>query len=494
MDEKIEQILQESTYKFTPEQYNAALKDAKSMDTRSWIEKYQPEFEKDKQLAVAWKAAGLDKYSKDKWERYREAFGSSDTKNPFNRSDNWLKATWQNDFSDIPYEQYRKDIESNKQFWEDERRARDYEAGKKLREREVKNWPLWKNIVASDYAKQRYINEPEKSLFNGDNTLRLGMTKWGETPKLGDVLEGSLLNKGEDISDLAYGAAGAAGDALPGYGTFAGPAVRAMRDVQHKVTDSPYQKEWSDIGQDVLSDAAINFGVEYMPTAILNRGRRAGKNIGKSDEVLSDYAAEMNFAQRQQANDAAFEYLRKNEGMFDDARVAQIRVNSMPESDIKNDIVKLVNSDDYSKRQLLKYMDAYEKANKEGINAYRYVTANSTTRPNKRMKTADLGDNTIDFFKSKERLMGLPESKLRTSVAKLSTKYAPAGQTVVKEIDTAKGRGSQPEVDTQLVKEWYKQNYARDWSLDKPFKPNKKEDDPLWEAYVEFRKEHGLEI
>ena len=34
MDEKIEKILQESTYKFTPEQYNAALKDAKSMDTR----------------------------------------------------------------------------------------------------------------------------------------------------------------------------------------------------------------------------------------------------------------------------------------------------------------------------------------------------------------------------------------------------------------------------------------------------------------------------
>ena len=473
MDEKIEKILQESTYKFTPEQYRAALEDAKSMDTRSWIEKYQPEFEKNRQLAVAWKAAGLDKYGKDKWERYRESFGSSDTKNPFDRSENWLRATWQNDFSDIPYEQYRKDIESNKQYWEDEKRARDYTAGKKLREREVKNWPLWKNIVASDYAKQRYINEPEKSIFSD---------------------EGEWYNKGEDISDLAYGVAGAAGDAVPGYGSFIGPAVRAARDVQHKVTDSPYQKEWSNVLQDAMTDAAVNAGVEFMPTAILNRGRRFGKNIGKTDEIFSDFGAEMNFAQRQQANDAAFEYLRKNEGMFDDARVAQIRVNSMPESDIKNDIVKLVNSDDYSKRQLLKYMDAYEKANKEGINAYRYVIANSTTRPNKRMKTADLGDNTIDFFKSKERLMGLPESKLRTGVAKLSTKYAPAGQTVVKEIDTAKGRGSQPEVDTQLVKEWYKQNYARDWSLDKPFKPNKKEDDPLWEAYVEFRKEHGLEI
>lgn len=484
MDEKIEKILQESTFKFTPEKYKVAVEDAKSMDTRSWIEKYQPEFEKDKQLAVAWKAAGLDKYSKDKWERYRESFGSSDAKNPFDRSENWLRATWQNDFSDIPYEQYRKDIETSKQYWEDEKRAREYEAGKKLREREVKDWPLWKNIIASDYAKQRYINEPEKSLFNGDNTLDLGLfklTKWGESP-LKNV-EGTLLNKGDDISDISYGVAGAAGDVLPGYGTFVGPAVRAARDVQHKVTESPYQKEWSDIGQDALSDAAINFGVEYMPTAILNRGRKAGKNISKSDEVFSDYAAEMNFAQRQQANDAAFEYLNKNLDMFADARVAQIRVNSMPESDIKNDMLKLVHSDKYSMREVERYMDAYRKANENGIDAYKRVK-NSNVRPNKNIKTDHLGENTIDFFKSKERLMGLPESKLRTGAAKISTKYAPAGQTVVKEIDTAKGRGSQPEVDTKLVKDWYKQNYERDWKMG--FKPNEKEGDLLWEAYKEW--------
>lgn len=464
MDEKIEKILQESTYKFTPEQYRVAVEDAKSMDTRSWIEKYQPEFEKDKQLAVAWKAAGLDKYSKDKWERYRESFGSSDAKNPFDRSENWLRATWQNDFSDIPYEQYRKDIETSKQYWEDEKRAREYEAGKKLREKEVKNWPLWKNIVASDYAKQRYINEPEKSVFSD---------------------EGEWYNKGEDVSDLIYGGAGAVADVIPGYGAFLGPAVRAGRDVQHKVTDSPYQKEWSNIGQDVLADAAVNAGVEFMPTALLNRGRRFGKNIGKSDEVLSDFGAEMNFAQRQKANDAAFEYLNKNLDMFADARVAQIRVNAMPESDIKNDMLKLVNSDKYSKREVERYMDAYQKANENGIDAYTYVKSNSNVRPNKNMKTEHLGENTVDFFKSKERLLGLPENKLRTSVAKLSTNYAPAGQTVVKEIDTAKGRGSQPEVDTKLVKDWYKQNYERDWKMG--FKPNEKEGDLLWEAYKEWK-------
>lgn len=402
--------------------------------------------------------------TKDVYTRMREAFGSSDVSNPFNVSEGKRRQIYEDNFKDVQQEQFDKALSNMSKFWEDEKRAREYNAGRIKRTQEIKDWPLWKQVLASDYAKQRYINEPEKSIFSD---------------------EGEWYNKGDDVSDLAYGIAGAAGDALPGYGTFVGPAVRAARDIQHKITDSPYQKEWSDIGQDALSDAAINFGVEYMPTAILNRGRKAGKNIGKSDEVFSDYAAEMNFAQRQQANDAAFEYLNKNLDMFADARVAQIRVNSMPESDIKNDMLKLVNSDKYSKREVERYMDAYQKANENGIDAYTYVKSNSNVRPNKNIKTDNLGENTIDFFKSKERLMGLPESKLRTGVAKLSTKYAPAGQTVVKEIDTAKGRGSTPEADKQLVKDWYKQNYARDWELG--FKPNEKEGDPLWEAYIEWK-------
>lgn len=435
------------------------MQDAANLDADSFMNKWDDWMYEN---AEGWNS--FRPQTKDVYTRMREAFGSSDVSNPFNVSEGKRRQIYEDNFKDVQQEQFDKALSNMSKFWEDEKRAREYNAGRIKRTQEIKDWPLWKQVLASDYAKQRYINEPEKSIFSD---------------------EGEWYNKGDDVSDLAYGIAGAAGDALPGYGTFVGPAVRAARDIQHKVTDSPYQKEWSDIGQDALSDAAINFGVEYMPTAILNRGRKAGKNIGKSDEVFSDYAAEMNFAQRQHANDAAFEYLNKNLDMFADARVAQIRVNSMPESDIKNDMLKLVNSDKYSKREVERYMDAYQKANENGIDAYMYVKSNSNVRPNKNIKTDNLGENTIDFFKSKERLMGLPESKLRTGVAKLSTKYAPAGQTVVKEIDTAKGRGSTPEADKQLVKDWYKQNYARDWELG--FKPNEKEGDPLWEAYIEWK-------
>lgn len=452
------EFLDKNTYNLTPEEYNNALDDLKALDNDSWAKKYDALFSE--------KAAGWNEF-RNKYkplpERMTAAFGTSDSKNPFVLPKALLADMYDKDFADVPREKFDETVANMSKYWEDAKRAREYEAGKKLREREVKNRPLWKDVLASDYAKQRYINEPEKSIFSD---------------------EGEWYNKGEDVSDLIYGGAGAVADVIPGYGALLGPAVRAARDVQHKATDSPYQKEWSNIGQDALSDVAVNAGVEFLPTAILNRGRRLGKNIGKTDEIFSDYGAEISVAQRQKANDAAFEYLKKNEGMFDDARVAQIRINAMPESDIKNDLLKLVNSDTYSKSQLLRYMDAYEKASKEGIDAYKYVPKTSNTRPNKNIKTDDLGESSVDFFKSKERLQGLPESKLRTGTAKVMTNYMPAGQTVVKEIDTAKGRGSKPEVDPQLVKEWYKQNYERDWRMG--FKPKEKEGDPLWEAYKEW--------
>lgn len=467
MDEKIEKFLDDAIYDADVKLYNSMVEDAEKLDTKSFIDKYQSEIEKHNELALAWKSHGLDKYGKDKWIRYREAFGSSDKDNPFDKDDAWLQATWQNDFSDIPYEQYKKDIESNKQFWEDEQRAREYNAGRIRRTKEIKDWPLWKQTLASDYSKQRYIDEPDASLFGKEGKFNPYSTQ-GQ----------------EELSDLIFGGFGAAADAIPGYGAIAGPTLRAARDIKHKVSDSPYQKEWSNIGQDALTDAAINAGVEFMPTAILNRGRRLGKNIGKTDELISDYEAAVNVAQRQKANDAAFEYLNKNLDMFDDARVAQIRVNAMPESDIKNDMLKLVNSDKYSMRAVERYMDAYQKAAENGIDAYKYVK-NSNVRPNKNIKADNLGDNAIDFFKSKERVIGLPESKTRNVVGKVMTNYMPVGQTIVKEIDTAKGRGSTPEADKQLVKDWYKQNYARDWELG--FKPNEKEGDPLWEAYIEWK-------
>lgn len=502
MDEKIEKILQESTYKFTPEQYRAALEDAKSMDTRSWIEKYQPEFEKDKQLAVAWKAAGLDKYGKDKWERYRESFGSSDAKNPFDRSDNWLRATWQNDFSDIPYEQYRKDIESNKQYWEDEKRARDYNAGRKHREKEINDAGVFSPwSLASEYSKQRYIDDPDASMFGKEG-------KFNPYSKEGQ----------EEIRDVSLGIVGATLDAVPGIGgVVGGPAVRLARDIYHNESDSPYKKDLTTIGKDALTDVGFNVGTNFLPTAILRRGNRVGKNTSKLYNYPNDVGAVADVALRTKQNNEALNYLKNNidSGIFDDVRVGRIRVETMPESDVKNDIMKIVNSDKYTKDDIQTYIDAYTKAAYEGMmtDLYEYKPKTARIEPVAKAEQAEtpvFAEGANSYFDAKERVGALSDwNKKQVSTlfknskhpiyiptgkaynaavnagAKVANKWGPVGESIVKVAETGAGRGSDAKKTDTSVKDWYKQNYERDWKMG--FKPNEKEGDLLWEAYKEWK-------
>jgi hypothetical protein len=145
--------------------------------------------------------------------------------------------------------------------------ALDYEAKNEAaineRKKEVANWPWYKKAIASDYAKERYIKDPESSIFSD---------------------KGEWYNKGEDISDLLYGGAGAVADFIPGVGgTVIGPAVRGMRDVQHKLYDSPYQKEWSDIGKDVGGDLLLNVGTDVLPTTLTRYAPRLVKNVKKNN-------------------------------------------------------------------------------------------------------------------------------------------------------------------------------------------------------------------
>ena len=131
---------------------------------------------------------------------------------------------------------------------------------------EVKDWPWYKKMLASDYAKQRYINEPEKSIFSD---------------------KGEWYNKGEDVSDLLYGGAGAVGDFIPGVGgTVIGPAVRGLRDLQHKGVlplneESKYQKDWKNVANDFKNDLLINAGTDLAPTMLLRKGEKYASNAEK---------------------------------------------------------------------------------------------------------------------------------------------------------------------------------------------------------------------
>ena len=215
---------------------------AKSKDTEQWY------FKNQKELNDYGKIDGVPEKYTPLDERLTKEIGDKD----------WSKQSdhFKQDISD------KLDVdvgELDKAFKERQERLAN-ERGIQERTEEVKNWPWYKKMLASEYAKQRYIKDPERSIFSD---------------------KGEWYNKGEDVSDLIYGGAGAIADVIPGVGgTVIGPAVRGLRDVQHKLYDSPYQKDWSDIGKDVGKDLALNVGTDYLPTALTKLGQRVARGGG----------------------------------------------------------------------------------------------------------------------------------------------------------------------------------------------------------------------
>jgi len=455
--DKIQDFVNNNLFADVPtDTYNKILDDSENMDLHSFVQKWD-EF-------LYNNSDGWNKV-KPKTEELSKRISDAFKDDKFNPSEGKREELYKEKFSDVPREQFNTTLSNMKNYYEDEVKAREYEAGKARRAKEVKDdWGLVRNILASDYEKQRYIEDPESALFGKE---------------AGD----DILQKGEAISDLSYGVAGAAGDVIPGLGALVGPGVRAMRDVQHKVTGSPYQKEGEDIVSDVISDAAINLGTEYLPTALVRRGARGGKNVSKTRGFLMDVSDEMKQNARTVQN-------LKAEQMFDviadnanDVRALETIVERMPDSDIKVDLNSIIKKEDFKPNDILSYMDEYKNAKIEGVGAYKTDPKTGAVTVRKKSE-GYLGDSAFDYFKKEEQLKTRPKSATRSFLAKAAGDWGPAAQTFVKEADTAKGRSKKAEIDEEKVKDWYKANYSRDWELD--FKPKKKDGDPKWEAYKEW--------
>ena len=126
-----------------------------------------------------------------------------------------------------------------KKFYEEEAKK---EEEKNLRKKEVKEeLGFFDNLLASDYSKQRYIDDPNASIIGKQGKFN------------------PLSRQGaEELMDVGLGIAGAAGDVIPGFGpAFIGPAARTTRDVAHKLYNSPYQKDWQQIGTDLGKDVKL---------------------------------------------------------------------------------------------------------------------------------------------------------------------------------------------------------------------------------------------
>ncbi len=363
----------------------------------------------------------------------------------------------------IPTDEFREQFKTVKNRIETEK-------GRERRAKEVAEmkWYDPQNWATSDYEKQRYINDPNASIIGKE-----GNGKW--------------YNKGEAISDLSYGVAGAAGDMLPGWGSLVGPAVRGARDVQHKITDSKYQKEGSDILTDVGKDAVFNVLIEKTPTSLLRKSERTAKQSGKFDTFMNkvnDYNTVLNDVRKNKAGTDMLDW--SNLHNMSDAQIEET-IKAMPDGSMKRVLEGYV-ADGVEKNRdkigetLVTFQSLSDPKHLSQQQAFfdEYWNVN----PNKKSYWKEQG---VDDY-VKNQALASKQSKLVKGVSEGLDAWQQGGGKAIIETNTARGRGSKPKTNDREDIDWFKTNYSRDW--EEGFIPRGKEDEPIMKAYREWKEEN----
>lgn len=370
-------------------------------------------------------------------------------------------------------------------YWKDyETKVREQEAGKIRRQREVegrligadrkKNWDFLQNLLASDYAKQRYINEPETALIGA------------EAPAIGEAPR----TRTAAALDVGAGALGAAADFVPPI-WWAGPAIRTGRDIAYYGSGSPYAKDLKEIGASAGMDFGINRAARMLPNA------RKEARIAKRS--LSEEAARTAQAETMMGNIS--KDLEKINGQVligtDDAALSNI-IESMSESPMKEDLMALVRQSNLARPinrdAVSKVIANYQAQSSKPVQDY--------ARMLKRGE-ATVSPNSAGFYKDAKALNQISTSKAYEELGrldKLSYLYSKLanqvntgalGQVGIQQGANITGRGvgsvkydNYEEFERQ--KEMMKQLHAKDWlTFGSAFAPAKRDGDPAWEAYKE---------
>ena len=145
------------------------------------------------------------------------------------------------------------------------KKEREQEAGKIRRKREIDNdWSMLQNLLASEYSKQRYIDNPDNSMFGKEGTFNPYSS------------EGQ-----EEIRDVILGGTGAVADLIPGWGALIGPTIRTGRDIYHAGSDSPYKKDVGTIWKDAGLDYGTNVGAWLLSNA--RKGAKMANEMSSND-------------------------------------------------------------------------------------------------------------------------------------------------------------------------------------------------------------------
>lgn len=363
----------------------------------------------------------------------------------------------------IPVEEFRNQFKLVKE-------RIDTEKGRERRKKELDEmaWYNPQKWATSDYEKQRYINDPDASIIGKE-----GNGKW--------------FNKGEAISDLAFGIAGAAGDMFPGLGSLIGTGIRGLRDLHHKATDSKYQKNWEDILWDVGEDAAFNAFFEKTPFASkLKEVDENVQNAGKLDGFLNDVNEYRNIKNEVRANKAGADMLESSSlyGMSD-LQIEKI-IDNMPDSPLKQKLKEYVaDGVEKNRGKIGETLATYEPLSnpKRLVPQHAYYDEAGNVKPFKKSYWAEQGVD--DYVRRQAKASGQSKPvKILSNVLDMKNK----GKNLAKELKTAEGRDSMPNTDEREDIDWFKENYARDWEAG--FVPRGKDDEPIMKAYREWKEEN----
>lgn len=351
---------------------------------------------------------------------------------------------------------YRADIEA-----EDKRIE-----GVNRRTQEVKDWDPLKKAIASEYEIQRYINEPEKAIFG----------------KEAPGLVGSSLGA---KADLATGLAAGAADLVPvPYISPVGALLRGTRDVGHKVAGSPYQKDWGQIAKDVGTDAALSLGT--LGLANTRKAARVASALAP-DEVRKAY----NIGNEVKAIDKGLDKMYDFRSLSN-TEIAK-RINQLPESELKSALKAETDgfiSKGINRERVESILDNYEDV----------VAPGFSQRIGEMVDQGKTFSNAPKFLET--QIVNPPirgtGNKLMLGALRVSDAIntGKPGYMMFQGIHNVAQRGATPNVIQSILqgektneqKKWYKKEYDRDWRAG--FVPNKKDGDPLWEAYKEWKKEN----
>ena len=379
-------------------------------------------------------------------------------------------------------------------------KEKEYFEGRERRKKEVKDDFKWN--FASDWAKQRYIDTPEKSYWANPENIKLEHIP--------------------DIADAAAGFAAGMADFLPGIGgTFAGPAIRAGRNAVQG-------QNFGDVMTNFAADAGANAGVDYLPTLILNKARKVAK---KGATQIEQYASLGNDIDNSEKTlNAARDVFKNTDATklrnLDPNEISKFKANieALPDSPAKRDILNILNQKPTEAINTFK-----TNLNGLGVNADNVLklveergvkfTADPSMNLTKAKVYTEVADSQIKQSKNvpdakfnpydeqgqirkdgnwnnelgqtilNRKALGQGMSKGAKIGAKAYQVGTKVGPGLVKTSDTAAGKRQPVKQDQNRADiDWYKENYARDWSMG--FAPHDREDEPIMKAYREWQNEN----